>query len=73
MIVSLPYPPARYSPEHARQLVDELQRDFQRVLSVESASPFVLLTSPDNSVWKVTISDVGTLAAVKLPKGRPIA
>lgn len=73
MIISFPYPGERYDAAHARQMVDELQRGFQRVLSTETASPYLLLTSPDQSVWKVTINDAGALAAVKLPKGRPIA
>jgi phenylpyruvate tautomerase PptA (4-oxalocrotonate tautomerase family) len=71
MNLSLAYPPARYDPEQARQLVAQLTRAFARVLSTETASPYLLLTSPDQSVWKVTIDDTGALAAVKLPKGQP--
>jgi hypothetical protein len=73
MIIRFPYPGDRYDPVHARQLVDQLQRGFARVLSTETSAPYLLLTSPDQSVWKVTISDMGALAAVKLPIGRPIA
>jgi hypothetical protein len=73
MIITFPYPPDRYSPEQARQLVDQLSRVFARVLSIESASPFALLLSPDQSVWKVTVSDTGVLGAVKLPKGSPVS
>jgi len=73
MIINFPWPGDRYDAAHARQMVEELQRGFTRVLSTETSAPYLLLTSPDQSVWKVTISDLGALAAVKLPKGRPIA
>lgn len=72
MITHLPHPTDRYDAKNARQFVEEVQRAFVPVLSTVTASPFLLLTSPDDSVWKITVSDVGTLAAVKIPKGRPL-
>jgi len=72
MIISFPYPPARYDPEYSRQLVEQLQHGFSWVLSTRNTSPYALLTSPDQSVWKIEVSDAGALTATKIPKGRPI-
>jgi len=62
---------ARYDAEAMRHRTDQLERAFQRVLSIEAASPFALLVSPDQSVWRVTVNDAGALTTTKMPKGRP--
>jgi phenylpyruvate tautomerase PptA (4-oxalocrotonate tautomerase family) len=73
MNVSLPYPTERYNEERSRQLVDQLTAMFSRVLSTETASPYALLTSPDGSVWKITVDNLGALKTAKLPLGVSIA
>ena len=62
----------RYEADAMRQHIDQLEQAFHRVLSIETASPFVLLVSPDQSVWRVTVDNAGALHTTKLPKGVPL-
>lgn len=72
MNISLAQIGARYDAETMRQRTEQIERAFQRVLSTESASAYALLVSPNQSVWKVTVDDAGTLHATKVMKGVPI-
>ena len=63
----------RYDGAAMRNRTEQIELAFQRVLSIEAASPFALLVSPDQSVWKVTVDNAGIVHTTKLPKGRPIS
>lgn len=47
-----------------RVLIDIIRRMSSEMLSRESAAPFILLTSPDGTAYKVTVADDGTLTTV---------
>jgi hypothetical protein len=59
-------------PAAMRQLVELLKSAFGSVVSTRETSPYLLLSSPDGSVWKVTIDDTGVLGTAKLPLGKPL-
>lgn len=73
MNISLGQLGVRYDPEQIRQRHDQIERAFRQVLSTETASPFAMLVSPDQSVWKVTVDNAGVIHTTKLPKGKPIS
>lgn len=62
----------RYDAEAMRQRTSQIERAFARVLSIETASPYALLTSPDGSVFALHVENNGSLRTEKIPKGRPV-
>lgn len=72
MIVHLAQLGDVYEGNAMRNRTEQIEAAFRRTLSTLTASPFALLTSPDQSVWKVTVTDAGTIVTVKLPKGAPL-
>lgn len=50
--------------EYIRTLVDVLRRLDTDMVSTNTASPSVLLASPNGTVFRVTVADDGTLTAV---------
>jgi hypothetical protein len=62
----------RYDAESMRQRTQQIERAFLRVLSTEEASPFAMLISPDQSVWRVTVDNAGALHTAKMAKGQPV-
>jgi len=70
---NLPHPmTTSYDLTWAQRLVDTLSLAFNRVLSTETASPFVLLIAPDKGVWKVSVTNAGAVTTVKMPQGKPL-
>jgi hypothetical protein len=47
-----------------RTLVDILRRMSQDFVARDTASPYVILLSPNGTAYKVTVADDGTLQAV---------
>lgn len=62
----------RYDGEAMRQRTAQIERAFTRVLSIETASPYALITSPDGSVWAIHVENNGAIRTEKIPKGRPL-
>lgn len=58
MRVVLPPPNAGMS-----TILDTIRRAFIPAVSQDEASPRVLLSAPDGSVYAVTVSNTGTLSA----------
>jgi hypothetical protein len=70
---NIPHPmEGSFNATWGQRMVDTLHLAFNRVLSTETASPFALLVSPNGSVYKVTVTDVGAIATVLMPKGKPL-
>jgi hypothetical protein len=44
-----------------RTLIDILRRALREMVSSQSAAPQVLLTSPNGTVFKITVSDAGAI------------
>jgi hypothetical protein len=56
----------QYDAHAARVQQDALVRAMIPAVSQDEAVPFILLQAPDGGVWRVTISDTGTLTTAKV-------
>lgn len=61
MIVSFPTPPSNYAPAAMAQVLDTIRRAFVNVVSSNEAVPRIMLSSPNGTVYQITVSDTGTL------------
>lgn len=52
--------------DFGRRLLDELDIEFQKRTPDGNSRQDLLLTSPDGSIWSVTVSDAGALSATKV-------
>lgn len=73
MIVNFPAPPSPVNPGYLVQILDLLRKAFLPVVSKNEATPRILLSAPDGTVYEVTVSNTGTLTtAVNDGKTRDI-
>jgi len=70
MIVNLPTPPAGYDREYFRFSFSLLERVLSQSIGRLEAVDGVLLQAPNGSVWKVTVSNTGTLTTTSVPLGQ---
>jgi hypothetical protein len=67
----LPLPvPTTYQPAYVTRLVEAMRASLQPGVSTQEAAESILLQAPDGSVWKVTVSNTGTLTTTQVPLGR---
>lgn len=70
MIVNLPTPPSGYDREYFRFSFSLLERVLSQSIGRLEAVDGVLLQAPNGSVWKVTVSNTGTLTTTSVPLGQ---
>ena len=63
MIISFPSPPQNYAPSALAQVLDTIRRAFVNVVSSNEAAPRIMLSSPNGTVYQITVSDTGTITA----------
>jgi hypothetical protein len=68
-ISPFPLPPALYTPSFMARVLDNLRVAFSNAVGTTEAAPFVLLQSPAGKVYKVTVSDTGSLTTTEVPLG----
>lgn len=56
-------PPRDYDQQHEIRRNAAIADELQRALSRESAQPFLLLASPNGTVFKLTVGNDGVLSA----------
>lgn len=66
MRLLLPVAAFPYSSSSEQDMREVLTRAMVPVVSTEEAVPHLYLQAPDGGVWKVTVSDTGTLTTVKV-------
>jgi hypothetical protein len=69
MKLFIPNPPAVYSQSTFNTIFDTIKRSILSGVSVDEAVESVLLQSPDGTVYKVTVSNTGTLTTTVVPLG----
>lgn len=52
--------------EFATRLLDELNEELKKRTPDQNGRNNLLLTSPDGSIWAVTVDDAGALSAAKV-------
>lgn len=65
-----PTPPRDYDPAFIARVLEAVRTAFRGVVPKEEAVESVLLQAPDGSVWKLTVSNTGTLTTTQVPLGR---
>lgn len=60
-----PVPHGLPATAYLRTLVDELQRALIPALVTTEAVPHIRLLSPDGSVWRIEVTNLGALTATK--------
>jgi len=70
MKANLPPAPDTYDPDYFTRSFSVLDRLIGLSISTTEASSSVLLLSPGNLVYKVTVSDAGVLTTTQVPLGR---
>lgn len=61
MNVQFPIPPGYIGQAFIIQVLDVIRRAFVPVVSKNEASPRILLSSPNGSVYEITVSDTGVV------------
>ncbi len=64
-----PTPPRDYDPAFFTRVLEAIKTALRGVVPKEEAVERVLLQAPDGSVWKVTVSNTGTLTTTQVPLG----
>ena len=70
MNVNLPPAPAAYDAGYFTRSLAMIDRLLGQAVLRFEAAPAVLLQSPNGSVYKVTVSDAGTLTTTAVPLGQ---
>ena len=70
MIINLPTPPGGYDREYFRFAFSLLERVLGQSIGRLEAVDGVLLQAPDGGVWKVTVSNTGTLTTTSVALGQ---
>lgn len=64
----LPSPvPVTYQPAYFTRLLEAIRSALQPGVSTQEAVESVLLQAPDGGVWRVTVSNTGTLTTTQVP------
>jgi len=71
-------PPQHYSQGFMTQFMARVGLLFSQVVSSEQEAPCIILSSPNGTLWRVTVSDAGALvttsagaAALSATRGSP--
>jgi hypothetical protein len=73
MNVQFPVPPGSITQTFMIQIMDIIRRAFSSAVSADEASARILLSSPNGTVYSVTVSDTGVVTtAVNSGKTRDI-
>ena len=73
MNIQFPVPPGSITQAFIIQILDILRRTFLSVVSKDQSVPRILLSSPNGTVYEVTVSDIGLVTtAVNSGKTRDI-
>jgi hypothetical protein len=73
MNIQFPVPPGSITQAFIIQILDVIRRAFSSAVSKDQASPRILLSSPNGTVYSVTVSDTGVVTtAVNSGKTRDI-
>jgi hypothetical protein len=69
MLVNFPSPPA--GQQFLNQLLGTLRQAFASAVSQDQAAPRILLTSPNGTIYSLTVDNAGTLSTANFGKTRP--
>jgi hypothetical protein len=73
MNIQFPVPPGNITQAFIIQILDIIRRTFLSVVSKDQSVPRVLLSSPNGTVYAITVSDTGVVTtAVNSGKTRDI-
>lgn len=61
MNVQFPIPPGSITQAFIIQVLDVVRKAFVPVVSKNEASPRILLSSPNGTVYEITVSDTGVV------------
>lgn len=70
MRLDVPSPPANYDPGFFNRAFSAIQQVLSFGVTRIEAVDGILLQAPDGSVWKVTVSNTGTLTTTSVPLGQ---
>jgi hypothetical protein len=62
-----PLPPPQYDTGFLARVMETIRVSFMGTIGKTEAVESVLLQAPDGSVWKVTVSNAGTLTTTVVP------
>lgn len=69
----LPFAPDRYERGWMQRALDMIGTASEATVKKTEASPHVLLLSPSAKVFRVSVTDAGTLSIVEVPQGDRLA
>jgi len=69
MKLYIPNPPPTYDQATLNNMMDTIKRSLIPVVSAQEATDGILLQSPNGSVYKLTVSNTGTLVTTAVPLG----
>ena len=69
MKLFIPSPPQNYDQAAVNNMMDTIKRALIPVVSAEEAADGILLQSPNGSVYKLSVSNTGTLVTTAVPLG----
>ena len=73
MNIQFPIPPGNITQAFLIQVLDTLRKAFIPVISKDQSAPRILLSSPNGTVYEITVSDTGVVTtAVNNGKTRDI-